>query len=141
MVEGGVDLVDAIDPAAVGVKRDVTRTGAGPVVGEGLRIREFAGLGMDEKHGDVIGAKIADEEEAIVRRDGGAVGVGLLLAGCVGAECAELLVILEVDAVDRLAESAVGLDSVRGDGSTKVVCYESSLAGGAHGDVGGTSSP
>lgn len=60
----------------------------------------------------MVGAEIADEKEAVIRREGGAVGVGGTLASRVGTECAELLMIIEVDAVDGLAESAVGLDSV-----------------------------
>ena len=39
VVDGGVDLVDAIDPAVIWVEDNVTRPGAGPVVGEELRIR------------------------------------------------------------------------------------------------------
>ena len=34
VVEGRIDLVDAVDPAAVGVEGDVARAGAGAVVGE-----------------------------------------------------------------------------------------------------------
>ena len=49
VVEGGVDLVDAVDPAAVGMEGDVARTGAGVVVGEGLRIGELSGVGVDLK--------------------------------------------------------------------------------------------
>ena len=34
VVDGGVDLVDAVDPAAVGVEDEVARAGARAVVGE-----------------------------------------------------------------------------------------------------------
>ena len=47
MVEGGIYLVDAVDPAAVGVEDDVTRARAGVVVGEAPGIREMSGLGVD----------------------------------------------------------------------------------------------
>ena len=140
VVDGGVDLVDAVDPAAVGVEDDVARAGAGVVVGEGMRVGELTGLGVDEEDGDVVGAEIADEKEAVVGRDGGAVGVGGVLAGGVGAECAELLVVFEVDAVDGLAEGAVGLDAVGGDGAAEVVGDEGGVAGGVDGDVGGACS-
>ena len=105
-----------------------------------LRVGELPGLGVDEEDGDVVGAEIADEEEAVVGRDGGAVGVGMVLTGGVGAECAEFLVVFEVDAVDWLAESAVGLDAVGGDGGAEVVGDEGGVAGGVDGDVGGACS-
>jgi len=88
----------------------------------------------------VVGAEIADEKEAVIRREGGAVGVGGTLASRVGTECAELLMIIEVDAVDGLAESAVGLDSVGCDGTAVVVGNEGRVAGRVDGDVSGTSS-
>ena len=121
MIEGGVDLVDAVDPAVVGVEGDVTRAGARTIVREYLRIGDLAGFRMGLEDGDVIGAKVADEDEAVVGRDGGAVRVGCVLTGGYGAECAELLVILEVDAIDGLAQGAVGLDAVGGDGASEVV--------------------
>ena len=50
MVEGGVDLVDAVDPATIGVKGDVARTGAGAVIGEETLVRELASFGVDRKN-------------------------------------------------------------------------------------------
>lgn len=38
MVDCGVDLIDAIDPAVIGMEDNVTWTGAGAIVGEEQRI-------------------------------------------------------------------------------------------------------
>ena len=75
MVDGGVDLVDAVNPAAIWMESDMTRAGAGPIVREELRVGEVAGFRMDLEDGDVVSAEVADEDEAVVGRDGGAVGV------------------------------------------------------------------
>src|SRR3984885_5375477 len=105
-----------------------------------MRIGEFTGLGVDDENGNVVGAEIADEKKAVVGRDGGAVGVGGALTGRVGAECAELLMVVEVDAVDWLAEGAVGLDAIGGDGAAREVGDEGGVAGVVDGDVGGACS-
>ena len=47
VVEGGIYLIDAVDPAAVGVEDDVARAGARMVVGEGLRTGELTSVGVD----------------------------------------------------------------------------------------------
>ena len=47
VVEGGIDLIDTVDPAAVGVEDDMARAGAGMVVGEGLRTGELTSVGVD----------------------------------------------------------------------------------------------
>ena len=47
VVEGGIYLIDAVDPAAVGVEDDVPRARAGVVVSEDPRIGEVSGLGVD----------------------------------------------------------------------------------------------
>ncbi len=119
---------------------DVAWAGAGVIVGEGMRIGEFTSVGVDLEDGDVIGAEIADEKKAVVGRDGGAVRMGGVLTSRVGAECTELLVIFEVDAVDGLAEGAVGLDAIGGDGAAVVVGDEGGVAGVVDGDVGGACS-
>lgn len=67
MVDGGIDLVDDVDPAAIGVEHEVARTRSGTIVGEELVVGEVAGRGIDEEDGDMVGSKIADEEETIVR--------------------------------------------------------------------------
>ncbi len=119
MVDCGVDLVDAVNPAVVGVEGDVAWAGTGTIVAEELRVRDFAGFWVDLEDSDVVGAKVADEEEAVVRRDGGAVRVGGILTGNYGAECAKLLVIFKVDAIDWLAEGAIGLDAIGGYGTRR----------------------
>ncbi len=72
---------------------------------------------------------------------GSAVGVGLVLAGGVGAECTELLSIFEVDAADGLAERAVGLDAVGGDAGAVVVGDVGRVAGFVDGDIGRAAPP
>ena len=96
---------------------------------------------MNREDVDVIGAEIADEKVAVVRRDGGAVGVWGVLANRIGSESAELLVIFEVDAVNRLTESTVGLNAIGGDGAAEVVGDECGVTGGVDRDVGWSCSP
>ncbi len=57
-----------------------------------------------------------------------------------GPRDAELLVVLEVDAVDRLAEGAVRLDAIGGDRAAEVVGDKGGVAGGVDRDVGRASS-
>lgn len=140
MVDGGIDLVEAVDPATVGVKENVAWAGAGVAVGEGMRVGEFTGLGVNEEDSDVIRAEVADEQKPVVGRDSGAVGVRGILTGRVGAEGTELLVVFEVDAIDGLAECAVGLDAIGGDGAAVVVGDEGGMAGAIDRDVGGSRS-
>ena len=45
---------------------DMTRTATGMIVGEGVRIGELTGLGVDLEDGDVVGSEIADQNKAIV---------------------------------------------------------------------------
>ena len=135
MIEGGVDLVDAVDPAAVGVEDDVARAGAGVVVGKGMRAGELTGLGVDEENGDVIGAEIADEKKTVVRRDGSGVGVRNILARGSRTKRAELLAVFKVDAVDRLAEGAVRLDAIRSHTGAGIVRDEGGMAGRVHRDI------
>lgn len=68
VVEGGVDLVDAVDPAAIGVEGDVAWAGAGTVVGETLRVGELTSFGVNDEDGDVVGAEIADQKKTVVGR-------------------------------------------------------------------------
>lgn len=60
---------------------------------------------------------------------------GILTRG-IGAESTELLSVLEVDAVDRLAEGAVRLYAVRGDAGAHIVGDEGRVAGVVDRDVG-----
>lgn len=94
----------------------VARAAARAVVGEEVGIREFASFGVNVEDADAIGAEIADQEEAIVGRDRDTVGMGIVLPAGDRTEGAELRMVFEVEAFDWLAQSAVGLDAVRGDG-------------------------
>ena len=114
----------------------MTRTGAGAIVGEEVRVRKFTGFGVDLKDSDVVGAQVADEEETVVGGNGDTVGVRGVLAGGDGAEYGEFLVVLEVDAVDGLAKGAIGLDAVGGYGAAKVVGHEGGVVGVVDRDVG-----
>ena len=88
----------------------------------------------------MIGPEIADLDKAIVGRDGGGVGVRNVLAGRVRAQCAELLMVLEIDPVDRMAERAVGLDAVGGDARAKIIGDERGVSSGVDRDIGGACS-
>src|SRR5208283_4743114 len=80
-VDGGVELVDGVEPAAVGVEGDVARAGAGTVVGEERGRAEAGGGRINGEDGDVVGAEVVDQQEAVVGREVDGVGVGDVLAG------------------------------------------------------------
>jgi hypothetical protein len=117
------------------VEGDVAWAGAGVVIRKGMWIGQLTGFGVDEEHVDVIGAEIADKKEAVVRREGGGVGVRDILPSGIGAERAELLAVFEVDAVDRLAEGTVGLDPIGGNRAAEVVGDEGGVAGSVDRDI------
>ena len=135
-VDGGVELVDGVEPAAVGVEGDVARAGAGTVVGEERGRAEAGGGGIDGEDGDAVGAEVVDQQEAVVGREVDGVGVGDVLPGGVGAAMAEAAVLI-VDAGYGLGERAAGQDAVGGDGGAVVVGDEGGLAGGVERDVAG----
>ena len=52
VIDGGIDLVDAVDPATVGMEDYVARTGARTIVGEEVRDRmSCASFGVDVEDG------------------------------------------------------------------------------------------
>ena len=66
-VDSGVELVDVIDPLAVGVEREVTRAGLEATLPEWGGVGgELTGAGVDLIDEDAIGAEVVDEEEAAV---------------------------------------------------------------------------
>src|ERR1700753_1305565 len=101
-----------------------------------MRIRQFAGLGMNVEDSYMIGAQIADQEEAVVRRDRDAVGMRIFLTGRVRPEVSKLLVIFEIQAYDRLTERAVWLDVIRTDRGAEVVRHEGGMAGRVDRNIG-----
>src|SRR5207248_4282349 len=125
-----------VDPAAIWVEEDVARARAGVIVRENMRVGELTGLRLDEKDRDVIRAEVAEQDEAIVGRDGRGVGMRNVLACGVGAQRAELLMVLEIDSVDRLAERAVGMDAVGGDARAKVISDERAVTSSIDRDIG-----
>ena len=63
VVDGGVELVDAVDPAFVGVEGHVARAGLVAGLPEGLGGRgEDGGAGIDGIDPNAVGAQVVDEE-------------------------------------------------------------------------------
>ncbi len=83
----------------------------------------------------MIVAEIADDEKAIVRRDGGAVRVRSVLTFMVRTGSAKLLMIFEVKALDGLTEAAVRQYAEGRDTAAGVLGGEYSMAGRVDRDV------
>ena len=81
MVDGRVELVDGVNPAAVGVEGDVTGAAAGAVVGEERGVTEQdKSTGVDIEDRDCVGAEVVDQQKAVVGREVDGVGMGDVLA-------------------------------------------------------------
>jgi hypothetical protein len=106
VVDGGVDLVDGVDPAAVGVEGDVARAGAGAVVGEERGRAEAGGCGVEGEDGDLVGAEVVDQQEAVVGREVDGVGWGTSWRGVLGPRLPKRVFV--VDALDRFGELPSG---------------------------------
>jgi hypothetical protein len=108
------------------------RAGAGSGLPGGCVVgSELGGGGVEVVDVDGVEAEIVDEEEAIVGRDGDAMGVRGLLAVGVGSVA---FVLLEGDGG---AEVAVVAEREGGCAAAVVVCGEDGAGGVIDGDVAG----
>ena len=82
-IDGGNKLIHAIGGVAVGMEVEGARTGAGRAL-VGASGGHFGGCGVGLVDVDAVAAKIVDVGETIIGREGDEVGVGGVLAGCVG---------------------------------------------------------
>ena len=120
------EFVDSVGPALVGMKGQVARSGTRRHGLKEAGIAEARGAGVDGEDGDIVVAEIVHDDEAIIRREHGGVGVRSILPRLVGTGMAEYSLVVEVDTIDGLRERAVIRDAVAGDCAASVV-----------GDVGG----
>jgi len=132
VVDGGVELVGVVDPAAVGMEGEMAGAGLEAGLPEGLRGGcEGTGEGVGAVDVDAVGAEVVDEEPAAVVGGGGFVGVGLLVCG-LGVDGGEL------EVRDGRGELAGWGDGVGGEAAAAVVGGEGGAAVGADGDVCGS---
>ena len=128
-VDGAVELVDAVEPAAVGMEGEMAGAGAGAGSDAGGSLDGAGGVGMDGEDLDGVFAEIAGEDEAIVGRDGGAVDVRFVLAVFVGAGDAAGGVVVAVEEGWGVVQRAAVAEAKGGEAATAVVGDECSAAG------------